>query len=180
MTRAFRRSLKRGSLFREYPVVTGEQGSKRRAIDALIMVDGEFGEYHWSKAPELTGEPVMVVQTKAYKTDAALVGQALLSPILLRRRQPEVGSVESVLISPSPEPFLSALLGRHDVREVTLPGPVANISHIKLRRVHSSDLDYLHGRLGGAAAGTIGALGRPRAAPPVTATRPTVRRPPPR
>jgi hypothetical protein len=149
MTEAFWRSLKRGSLLREYPVVVGEQGSRRRAIDALIVVQGEFREYHWSGAPELTGEPVMVVQTKAYRTDAALVGQALLSPILLRRRQPEVGSVESVLISPSPEPFLTALLRRHSVREVALPGPLANVSHIKLRRGPESDLDFLHGRLGG-------------------------------
>lgn len=149
MTRAFWRSLTRGSLFREYPVVAGEPGSKRRAIDALIVMSGEFKEYHWSEAPELTREPVMVVQTKAYRTDPALVGQALLSPILLRRRQPEIGHVESVLISPSPEPFLSALLRRHTVREVTLPGPAANISHIKLRRVPSSDLDHLHSRLGG-------------------------------
>jgi hypothetical protein len=141
--------MKRGSLFCEYPVVAGEPGSKRRAIDALIVVDGEFKEYHWSQAPELTSEPVIVVQTKAYKTDAALVGQALLSPILLRRRQPEIGRVESVLISPTPEPYLSELLRRHKVREVTLPGPAANISHIKLRHVPSSDLDYLHSRLGG-------------------------------
>jgi hypothetical protein len=129
--------------------VAGEPGSKRRAIDALIVVDGEFKEYRWSAPPELTGEPVMVVQTKAYRTDPALVGQALLSPILLRRRQPEIGRIEPVLISPSTEPFLTELLRRYKVREVTLPGPAANISHIKLRRVPSSDLDHLHSRLGG-------------------------------
>src|SRR5690242_5704359 len=99
MTVEFWRSLGRGTLILEYPLVTGERHSNRRAADALIVLDGEFTQSAWTAAPDLSGRPVMLVQTKAYHTDAPLVGQAIFSPILLRRRHPAIGPIESVLLS---------------------------------------------------------------------------------
>jgi len=40
MTVEFWRSLGRGTLVLEYPLVTGERDSNRRAVDALIVFDG--------------------------------------------------------------------------------------------------------------------------------------------
>src|SRR5712692_9664619 len=88
MTVEFWRALGQGTLILEYPLVSGERDSNRRAVDALIVLDGEFTQVAWTAAPDMAGRPVMVVQTKAYRTDAALVGQAVFSPILLRRRHP--------------------------------------------------------------------------------------------
>jgi hypothetical protein len=149
MTVEFWRSLGRGTLILEYPLVSGERDSNRRAVDALIVLDGEFTQTAWTAAPDMAGRPVMVVQTKAYRTDAALVGQAVFSPILLRRRHPSLGPIESVLLSPDPEPALSDLLRSHGVREVTVPGPTARLTHVNLPHALDSDLVKVHDRLGG-------------------------------
>lgn len=148
MTVEFWQSLGRGTLILEYPLVTPEPASNRRRVDALIVLDGEFTQTAWTAAPDLAGRPVMLVQTKAYTTDASLVGQAIFSP-LLRRRHPSVGPIESVLLSPDPEPVLSDLLARHNVREVTIPGPSIRVTHINLPRAHESELAKVHDRLGG-------------------------------
>lgn len=149
MTVDFWRSLRQGTLILEYPLVSGESDSNRRAVDALIVLDGQFTQCAWAAAPDLAGQRVMVVQTKAYRTDAALVGQAIFSPILLRRRHPAIGAIESVLLSPAPEPALSDLLERHNVREVTVKGPTIKVIHINLPRALDSDLARVHDRLGG-------------------------------
>ncbi len=149
MTVEFWRSLGQGTLILEYPLVSGERDSNRRAVDALIVLDGEFARCAWQDAPDLAGRRVMVVQTKAYRTDAALVGQAVFSPILLRRRHPSIRSIESVLLSPSPEPVLSDLLERHGVKEVTVPGPIVKVTRIKLPGASDADLNTVHDRLGG-------------------------------
>jgi hypothetical protein len=149
MTVEFWQSLGRGTLILEYPLVSGEHDSRRRAVDALIVLDGEVTQTAWDAAPALAGRPVMLVQTKGYRTDAALVGQAVFSPILLRRRHPSIGPIESVLLSPQREPALSDLIEHHRVREVTVQGPKTKLSHINLPRAFDSDLFKLHDRLGG-------------------------------
>jgi hypothetical protein len=150
MTVEFWRSLGRGTLILEYPLVSGERDSNRRAVDALIVLDGEFIQCAWAAAPNLAGKRVMVVQTKAYRTDAALVGQAIISPILLRRRHPAIGAIESVLLSPAPEPALSDLLQRMSVREVTVQGPLTTkVTHVNLPRALASDIAHVHDRIGG-------------------------------
>jgi hypothetical protein len=149
MTVEFWRSLGRGTLILEYPLVLSERDSNRRAVDALIVLDGEFIQTAWTAAPDMAGRPVMVVQTKAYRTDAALVGQAVFSPILLRRRHATIGRIESVLLSPEPEPALSDLLQRHGVREVTVSGPTIKVTHINLPTAYEADLVKVHDRLGG-------------------------------
>jgi hypothetical protein len=140
MTIAFWRSSGRGTLMLEYPVVLRDGASNRRAVDALILLDGEFTRIAWTEAPNMDGRPVVLIQTKAYRTDAALVGQAVFSPILLRRRHPRLGQIESVLLSPEPEPALSDLLLHHGVREVTVAGPTVNVAHINLPRALDSDV----------------------------------------
>jgi hypothetical protein len=149
MTIEFWRSLGRGTLILEYPIVLGERDSNRRAVDALIVLDAEFARRAWPDAPDLSGRRVMVIQTKAYRTDASLVGQAVFSPILLRRRHPSIGPIESILLSPAPEPGLADLLESHGVREVSVPGPITRVTHVNLPRAYDSDLDQVHDRLGG-------------------------------
>jgi hypothetical protein len=142
-------SVGRGTLILEYPVVTREWGSLRRRVDGLIVLDGEFEQCLWNKAPDMTGRPVMVIQTKAHRTDPVVIGQAVLSPILLRRRHPSIGRVQSVLLSPQPEPSVSGLLRRNRVREVTVQGPDVKLRPAQYKQVADSHLSRLHKRLGG-------------------------------
>jgi hypothetical protein len=149
MTEAFWRSLGRGTLIPEYPLAAREPGSQRRAIDALIVLDAEFTQHSWRDWPDLSGRPVMIVQTKPYQTDAVLIGQAVFSPLLLRRDHPAIGRIESVVLSPKPEPAFRDLLQRHGVREVTVPGPTGRMTKATYPRVAEIYLDQLHARLGG-------------------------------
>jgi hypothetical protein len=149
MTIAFWRTMGKGSLVLKYPPVAGESDSRRRAVNGLIVLDGEFVQIPWAKAPELAGRPTMIVQTKAGRTDAVLVGQAVFSPILLMRQQPAIGPVQSVLLSTDTEPALSDLLRRQRVQEVTVPGPDTRSSPTKYPCVAVSHVDELHRRLGG-------------------------------
>jgi hypothetical protein len=149
MTIEFWRTLGKGTLVLKYPPVSGEPDSRRRAVNGLIVLDGEFVQIPWAKAPELAGRPTMIVQTKAGRTDAVLAGQAVFSPILLRRQHPAIGPVQSVLLNTDAEPALSDLLQRHGVREVTVARPATRSSPRKFPRVAESHLDELHKRLGG-------------------------------
>ncbi|MGH3422758.1 MAG: hypothetical protein ACRDOD_24560, partial [Streptosporangiaceae bacterium] len=149
MTEEFWRTAGRGSLILEYPVVLGGGGSERRRVDGLILLDGDFARLSVAEVPDLSGRPVMLVQTVAGRTDAAHVGQALLSCWLLRQRFPRIGPIESVLVTASPEPFLTALLERLGVREVTVEGPSAVITHTHLTGVPASQLDLIHAQMGG-------------------------------
>jgi len=149
MTEDFWLSLGHGTLFLEFPLAIAGNGSERRRVDGLIIPGGEQKKRPSVAAPDLNGTPVMIVQTIAGRTDAAHVGQALLSPWLLRQRYPKIGPIESILVTASPEPFLTALLERHGVREVTMTGPSTMLSRTHLRGVPESELDLLHAQLGG-------------------------------
>lgn len=150
LTLEFWRSIGRGTLMLEYPVVSGEPDSQRRAVDALVILDGEFEERPWATAPDLAGRPVMIIQTKAHRTDGTLVGQAILSPILLRRQHVAIGPVESVVLTTGTAPALRELLQRHGVREAIVAAPDVKLSHATYPRVDQKSLDRLHNRLGGA------------------------------
>jgi hypothetical protein len=149
LTLEFWRSIGRGTLMLEYPVVSGERDSQRRAVDALIILDGEFEQRPWATAPDLAGRPLMIIQTKAHRTDATLLGQAVFSPILLRRQHVAIGPVESVVLTTGSAPALSQLLQRHSVRELTVAAPDVKLSHATYPRVDQESLDRLHNRLGG-------------------------------
>jgi hypothetical protein len=149
MTIDFWRSMGRGTLILKYPPVSGETDSQRRAVNGLIVLDGEFMQCALTNAPELAGRPAMIVQTKSGPTDSVLVGQAVFAPILLRRQHPAIGPVQSVLLSTEPEPTLSDLLQRHGVLEVTVPGPQIKSSRRSYPRVAESNLDDVHRRIGG-------------------------------
>jgi hypothetical protein len=149
LTVEFWHSMGRGTLMLEYPVVSGERDSQRRAVDALIILDGEFEERQWTAAPDLAGRRVMIVQTKAHRTDATLVGQAVFSPILLRRQHHAIGPVESVILTTGTAPALSDLLQRHGVRELTVAAPNVKLGHATYPRVDRKHLDRLHNRFGG-------------------------------
>lgn len=149
MTEDFWLSAGRGTLYLEFPLVIAGNGSERRRVDGLIVLDGEPKKRPAANAPDLNGKSVIVVQTIAGATDAAHVGQALLSPWLLRQRYPKIGPIESVLVTASPEPFLTALLQRHGVREVAMTGSSAVIARTHLRGVPESELDLLHAQVGG-------------------------------
>lgn len=169
MTEEFWRSVGRGSLFLEYPLVIATSGSERRRVDGLIVSGGEFRKCSLTEAPDLTSRHVMVVQTIAGRTDAAHVGQALLSPWLLRQRFPEIGHVESILVTASPEPFLTRVLGQSGVREVTQAGPSVTIRRTGLTRVPRSVLQRLHRRLGGEMLLDVQLGGQPGQKPVLTA-----------
>ncbi|HEY1419895.1 MAG TPA: hypothetical protein VGG90_04210 [Candidatus Dormibacteraeota bacterium] len=149
MTEEFWRTVGRGSLILEYPLVIGGGGSERRRVDGLIVLDGQCHVGTPADACDLNGRSVMVVQTVAGRTDAAHVGQALLSQWLLRQRFPGIGTIESVLVTASPEPFLTAMLLHHGIREVTIDGPSPVMSRTHLTGVPETELDHIHEEMGG-------------------------------
>lgn len=149
MTEEFWRTVGRGSLILEYPLVVGGSGSERRRVDGLIVLDGQRQKGTPAETYDLKGRSVMVVQTVAGRTDAAHVGQALLSHWLLRQRFPDIGTIESVLVTSAPEPFLTEVLLRHGIREVVIEGPSQVMNRTHLTGVPESELDHIHTEMGG-------------------------------
>ena len=140
---------KGGTLILEFPLVRGELGSSRREADGLIVVGGHFECVPVASTPDLHNRSVLLIQTKADGTDAALLGQVLLSEWLLRRRHPEIRSIQSVMISTASQPFFASMLADRGVIEEVQQPPPWVVPHIHLRGLPESDIDALHERRGG-------------------------------
>jgi hypothetical protein len=123
MTHLFRQSVG-GLLVEEFCLVARAPGCRGRWVDALILPDRETRVAERGERVDITGERVILVQTKARRLGMNLMGQTLFSAELLRTRfRPD--TVESVALCSQDDEVLRPLLERHPgCRVEVMPPPV--------------------------------------------------------
>jgi hypothetical protein len=75
-----------GTLLEEYLAVARRQGVGQRKVDAVIVVDGARRIASRGEHASLDGHDLIVVQTKAHRLAMYLLGQALFSRVLIKKR----------------------------------------------------------------------------------------------
>jgi hypothetical protein len=93
-----------------------EQGPRR--IDGLILLDGPT-EIQKGKGLDITGRPVVVVQTKASRLGMYLLGQAVFSARIIQSLRP--ASLRSVAICTAGDAVLEPLAQEFGVEVVVYP-----------------------------------------------------------
>lgn len=122
-TRDFWESLREGTLYEEFSVVTAQRGVQSpRAVDGLVVLSQPRRIAANSERRSLDGEDVVVIQTKATRLNTAVFGQALLSPELIRLRWTP-RSIRSVLLCTADDPELRPYVDAFSQVEVHVVEP---------------------------------------------------------
>lgn len=90
----------------------------KRLTNGIIIKHGPK-EIADTKAVELAGEDIIVVQTKGYRLWMYLMGQAFFSREIMRRYEP--GSIETVVIREKGDDEIEALCRRFDITVEVMP-----------------------------------------------------------
>lgn len=85
-----------GILIPEFPLVTGPGTNGIRRADGLIILGGEKKKLNKYDG-DLSGEDVVIVQTKANKLGMGVIGQAIISRHLIERHY-KPKSIRSVIV----------------------------------------------------------------------------------
>ncbi len=112
-----------GTLITEFPLVLRSTNRARRLTDGLILPNRERGQVQWREVGDsltLDREEVVVVQVKASRLGMYVMGQAVFSAELLRRRFP-AAHVRSVILCTEDDEELHALLEPYRIEVVVLP-----------------------------------------------------------
>ena len=97
-----------GTLITEFQVVPRTHGTGRRLIDAVILPALPKRRAHW-REQEIDGLDVIAVQAKAHRLGMYLMGQAVFSVRLLRKRfKPK--SVRGVILCSADDEVLRPML----------------------------------------------------------------------
>lgn len=105
-----------GTLVEEFPIVKARKGASGRWIDALILLGGPNCIAKPHKV-DINGQDVIVVQTKARRLGMNVMGQAVFSAELIRRKfSPK--SVRAVIVCTRTDEELHALLDAYPHVEV--------------------------------------------------------------
>lgn len=121
LTEHFWRHSCPGAFIPEYLMVrrTGEQGP--RLADAIILPDEPNKKATRSEYPSLSGQNVVVVQTKAKRLGMYLMGQGVFSAHLVRKLG--AATVRSVIIATKSDAALLPLLADFQDIEVWIVEP---------------------------------------------------------
>jgi hypothetical protein len=107
-----------GTLILEFQAVARSPGVGRRLIDAVILPAEERRQAHWNQV-DIEGRDVIAVQAKAKRLAMTLMGQAVFSAELLRRRfRPR--SIRSVILCGADDAVLRPLLKPYPEVEVVI------------------------------------------------------------
>lgn len=113
-----------GTLITEFPLVLRSTNRARRLADGLILPNRERRQVHWREAARdsltIDREEVVVVQVKASRLGMYVMGQALFSAELLRKRFP-TAHIRSVILCTEDDTELRALLVPYGIEVVTFP-----------------------------------------------------------
>lgn len=111
-----------GTLIEEFLVVQRGPGVGQRVVDAIILPKGPKRIAH-RREVDLRGEEVIVVQTKASRLGMYVMGQAVFSAELVRRRfQP--ATLRSVIVCTADDAELRPFLDAYPNVEVVVMGPL--------------------------------------------------------
>ncbi len=106
-----------GLLIEEFQIVSQTSTSSPRYVDGLIVL-GEAPKLSQSRAVDISGRDVIVVQTKAQRLGMYLMGQCLFSKLLVEQLGPK--SVKSVALCTKDDDALRPLLEQYDGCEVVI------------------------------------------------------------
>lgn len=116
MTRWYWRTVG-GTLIEEFVVVKKTSMCGKRALDGVIIKDGESRIGRQDEV-SLAGKDIIVVQTKASRLGMYLMGQAFFSALLIQRYQPR--SVVSVALCSQDDAVLRPLLEQYPNMQVVV------------------------------------------------------------
>jgi len=105
-----------GTLIPEFQIVPRSEGAGRRLVDAIILPDLPRKKANL-KDVSLTGQRVIVVQAKAHRLGMYLMGQAIFSAQLVRKRFAPA-SVRSVILYTKDDTVLREYLSPYPEVEV--------------------------------------------------------------
>lgn len=110
-----------GTLLTEFQAVPRMPGVGRRLLDAVVLPSLAKRRAHWREV-SIDGEDVIAIQAKAHRLGMYLMGQALFSAELLRRRfKPK--SIRSVILCAANDAVLLPLLAPYpEVEVIVVPG----------------------------------------------------------
>ncbi len=125
MTLAYWESIG-GTLVEEFRVVDQSANCGYRAMDAIILPDGEKKRVHLSehKTISLKGRDVVVVQAKARRLGMYLMGQAFFSARLVERLG--AASVRTVALCTRNDSVLGPIAQEHGIEVVVIPTPASS------------------------------------------------------
>jgi hypothetical protein len=106
-----------GLLVEEFQVVTHTSTNSPRYVDGLIVL-GEATTLSETRAVDISGRDVIVVQTKAQRLGMYLMGQCLFSKLLVEQLGPR--SIKSVALCTKDDDALRPLLEQFDGCEVVI------------------------------------------------------------
>jgi hypothetical protein len=147
LTRVYWQSIG-GTLYEEFRAVEPLAGVRsRRDLDGLVVHDGPTRIAEPGERISLDGRDVLVIQTKSARLNVYLMGQALLSPELLKQRWTP-RSIRSVILCTADDPVLSALIPSYETLELQIVAPHRH-SGSRLMRSIPDAVDRVHHRVGG-------------------------------
>jgi hypothetical protein len=111
MTQAYAREIG-GILLEEFQLVRRTEGAARRLIDGLV-IRGDKVPRDGNGEVDLTGQDIVLIQTKANRLGMYLLGQALFSRDLVERFKP--GSVETVALCSRDDEVLRPLAQKYGI-----------------------------------------------------------------
>lgn len=106
-----------GTLIEEFPAVKASPDNGKRFLDAVIVINGENKIAKFNEI-SIKGKDIIVVQTKAKRLGMYLMGQAIISPKLLRKFKPR--SIKSVAICIKGDSVLEPILKQYNNIELVV------------------------------------------------------------
>jgi hypothetical protein len=149
-TCTFAGTLGRGELVGEFPLWTGARGEIRRRVDGILIRNSQASQplrsRQWQDlsdheksawTEQMQGGDLVVVQTKLTVIGLAVLGQALMSDLLIRDRFGPT-RLETVALCTGPDPVLEEVLAQsatwNHVRVEVIPELVAKPPRIEPTR----------------------------------------------
>lgn len=114
LTRRFWREIG-GTLVEEFPAVRRSSDRAPRYLDGVVLLGGP---HVIAKSTEVAikNQDIVIIQTKAYRLDMYLLGQALFSRGLMERFEPN--SIATVAVCTKGDAALEPLAERYGVKVV--------------------------------------------------------------
>ena len=109
-----------GTLFEEFLAVRPTHARDARRLDGLVLVEEPFRLGSRSNAPELAGQRLVVIQTKASRLGMNVLGQALFSADILRAARPR--EIRTIALCTADDEVLRPLAERYGIEVVVDSG----------------------------------------------------------
>ncbi|MEP1353253.1 MAG: hypothetical protein ABJX32_06130 [Tateyamaria sp.] len=121
LTEQFWKEVCNGAYLPEFMLVSRTSNQARRLADAVILTDRPHGRAQRSDYPNLNGENVVVVQTKAHRLGMNVMGQAVFSARLLKNLG--ANAVRSIILVTAEDAAMQNLLDDFPEVEVWIADP---------------------------------------------------------